>query len=154
MIELVVSRVWPKESYTIGKFFVNDKRLCESLEDTDRGLLDSMPATEILYKKVYGKTAIPKGRYEVKLTQSPKFASRSWAKKYGGLVPEICNVKCYSGVRIHPANRAEEILGCIAIGENTKKGMVLNSVKWYDILMREYLFPAHMRGEKIYITIR
>lgn len=153
MIELVTERAWPKEKYTIGKFFVNNKRLCESLEDTDRGLLDSMPATEILYKKVYGKTAIPKGEYEVRLTESPRFATRSWCRMFGGLVPEICNVKCYSGVRIHPANRAEELLGCIAIGANRQKGMVLDSVKWYTTLMRDYLLPAHRRGEKITITI-
>jgi len=154
MINLIVERKYKKADYTIGRLWVNGISFCDTLEDTDRGLSDDMDITELLFKKVYGKTAIPSGTYIVKLTYSPKFYSRSWGAKYRGLVPEIFNVKAYSGVRIHPANKAEEILGCIAIGVNKKKGMVLDSVKWYRELMDDFLYPAHERGETITITIK
>lgn len=153
-MELTVERAWPKETYTIGKFFINGKRFSETCEDRDRGLLDSMSITEIKAKKVYGETAIPKGRYEIKMTYSPKFANREWAKKYGGRVIEIMSVKGYSGIRIHPFNTAKESLGCIAVGKNTVKGQVTQSTAYYKKLVDEYVYPALKRGEKVYITIR
>ncbi len=154
MVNLIVDRKYKLKDYTIGRLWVNGISFCDTLEDTDRGLMDEMPITEILYKKVYGKTAIPRGTYIVKLTPSPKFSQRSWAQRYKGLVPEIQDVKAYSGVRIHPANSADQVLGCIALGENKVKGKVLNSTKWYKELMDDFLWPAYERGDTITLAIK
>lgn len=153
-MKLKVDRAWPKPTYTIGRWFVNGLRLHESMEDKDRGLNSSMPISDILAKKVYGQTAIPTGSYRVILSYSQKFANRAWAKKYGGLVPEIQNVPGYTGVRIHPMNTAEDSLGCIGIGENKEKGKIINSTKCYYELMDKYLMPAWSRKEEILITIK
>lgn len=153
MILLTVERKWPKANYTIGRFFVDDKRMCESLEDPDRGLLSSMPTGRILQKKVYGKTAIPKGTYQVILTYSKKFCKKTWAKKYKGRVPELLGVKGFSGVRIHPLNSASETEGCVGVGDNTVVGKLTNSVARYYELM-EILVQRMDDGEKCFITIK
>lgn len=153
-MEFVIERVYPKQDYTIGRFFVNGMRFHESLEDTDRGLTSAMSDMAIKMTKIAGRTAIPKGRYKVILSVSEKFKKKSWATKYGGLVPEIVGVKGFSGVRIHPGNKASDTEGCPLLGENKVKGGLINSVKCYDEFMSKYMLPAWTRKEEIYITIR
>lgn len=151
-MKLKIWRKWPKSGYTIGIIYVSGKRLCESLEDTDRGLVSTMPTGKINQIKVKGKTAIPKGTYKVALSVSPKFKDRVWAKKYNGLLPEILNVKGFSGVRIHPGNRAADTEGCPLCGDNTAVGRLTNSTKRYYELM-DLLVPAWKNGEEITLEI-
>ena len=151
-MKVKIWRKWPRKGYCIGVLYVSGKRLCEVLEDEDRGLVQTMPTGKINQLKVWGATAIPKGTYRVALSVSPKFKDRAWAKKYDGLVPEIINVKGWTGVRIHPANSASELLGCCAPGDNKVVGKVLNSTKRYDELMKQ-LVPAWEKGEDITIEI-
>lgn len=126
MLRLTVDRAWKKADYTISRFYVNGERWCECLEDTDRGLKSSMPTEEIKAKKVYGKTAIPSGKYMVTFTYSPKF------RKY---LPLVNDVKCFSGIRIHAGNTNKDTEGCILLGKNSKVGMVTNSTYWTDKLI-------------------
>ena len=152
-MKLFLDRKWKKDTYTIGIMYIDGKRFSDTIEDRDRGLKDSMSESEIKLKKIYGKTAIPSGTYEIKMTYSPKFANRSWAKKYNGKVVEITNVKGYSGVRIHPFNTAADSMGCIAVGRNLAKGKVLESTAYYQKLVDDYIFPALKRGDKVTLTI-
>lgn len=152
-MEIRVERKWKKEGYTIGKMYVNGVFFSNTLEDKDRGLTSTMPQEEINTKKIYGQTAIPTGAYEVKLTYSTRFASKAWASKYGGRVPEILNVKGFSGVRIHPGNTAADTLGCILVGKNDVKGKVTNSTSYYYKVLDEHIVPASNRGEKITLKI-
>ena len=96
-------------------------------------------------EKVYGKTAISEGTYEVKLTYSPRF------KK---ILPEILNVPNFSGIRIHSLNKAEESEGCIGVGEWNGKdtNWISNSRKTFDKLM-SLLQKAEDKKESITITI-
>jgi hypothetical protein len=153
MLKISLKRSWKKETYTIGELYVNGVRFSESVEDKDRGLTSSMTVADIQLKKVFGQTAIPTGTYKLILSVSPKFKKKAWGAKYGGLVPELVGVKGFSGVRIHPANYATELEGCIAPGDNKVKGGVLNSVKRYYELMDKYIFPSWTRKEEITITI-
>jgi hypothetical protein len=153
-MEIIIERAWKKADYTIGRLFVNGERICESLEDTDRGLKSSFTDAAIKAIKIAGKTAIPTGTYKVVLSVSPKFKNKSWAKKYGGLVPEIVGVKCYVGIRMHPGANAEQTEGCPLVGENKVKGGLINSQKTYCELMDKYFIPAWNRKEEITITIR
>jgi hypothetical protein len=152
-MELKVIRRWKKETYTIGEFYVDGQRFSDTCEDRDRGLSQDMPLDEIKRRKIYGKTAIPTGTYEIQMTYSPKFASRQFAKKYHGKVLQIMDVKGYYGVRIHPFNTAEESYGCIAVGRNLEKGKVLQSTAHYLRLLEEHVLPAMRRGERITLTI-
>ena len=153
-MELKVDRKWKKPTYTIGILYVNGVRFSETLEDKDRGLTQFMPTAEIYKKKVYGYTAIPKGRYRIDMdTISPKFKNRSWATPYGGKIPRLVDVPCWTGVLIHPLSTPNDSLGCVGCGENKIKGKIINSQKTFFRLMDEHLVPAHNKGEEIWITI-
>ena len=154
-MNIIVERAWKKDTYTIGKLIIDGKRICETIEDKDRGLTDNMSVDEIKKKKVYGETAIPAGTYTISMNVvSPKFKSRAWAKKYGGIVPRILNVKGFDGVLLHPMNTAKDSYGCIGMGRNTAVGKVTNSTYWFYYIMDNYLIPAKNRKEVIQLTIK
>lgn len=119
-MEAKLERTWRRETYTVGRVFVDGQRFCESMEDKDRGLTQDMPLDEIKDAKVYGETAIPAGVYTVKMTYS---------QKYKRNMPEVLDVPGFSGIRIHSGNTAKDSLGCILLGRNTKVGMVTESRK-------------------------
>ena len=153
-MELKVIRKAKAPEYTIGKLYVDGIYVCDTLEDCDRGLTQDMPLEEIKAKKVYGKTAIPTGTYEIDMnTVSPKFEKRSWAKPFGGKLPRLVNVPGYEGVLIHVGNTSESTSGCLLVGKNSVKGMVTDSSRTFISLMSKYLLPAKLRGEKITLTI-
>lgn len=153
-MELLVERKWKKTTYTIGRLYVDGAFLSNSLEDKDRGLLQGMPTTEIYKRKVYGSTAIPKGRYKVRIDiVSPKFKSRNWATPYGGKIPRLEGVPGFDGILIHPGSSPQDTYGCILVGANTIVGRLTSSQKTFFELMDNYLVPAYKRGEEIWITI-
>ena len=153
-MKLTLQRRYKGNDYTIGTMLVDGVRFSDTLEDTDRGLTDTMSTAAIRFRKIFGKTAIPTGTYEVKLTVSPKFKDRAWAARYGGLVPEIKGVKGFSGIRIHPGTDQYSTDGCPLVGENKVRGKVINSQATYFKLMDDHLMPAFRRGEKMYITVK
>lgn len=135
-MELTLNRIFLGGSATIGELLINDKHLCDTLEDRVR------PEGE----KVYGKTAIPEGTYEVKLTHSPRF------KK---ILPEILNVPNFSGIRIHTGNSSKDTEGCILVGtwDGEKEDWVGSSKIAFDELMT-LLEEATNNKEKITITVK
>lgn len=138
-MELKVKRLYKKSEYTIGKMYINCEYFCDTVEDTDRGLSQNMKNSTIEGKKMYGKTAIPTGRYRVVLSYSNKFKKT---------LPLLKDVLGFGGIRIHSGNTADDSLGCIIVGENKIKGGVINSRQTMEKLM------AKLRGQKeIYITI-
>lgn len=125
-MEILVKRLYKKSEYTIGVMLINGEYFCDTVEDCDRGLTSDMTYEEIARRKVYGKTAIPTGRYDVAISYSPKF-KRS--------LPLLLSVKGYSGIRIHNGKDADSSLGCIIVGENKTKGGVINSRQTMEKLM-------------------
>lgn len=107
-MKIIVKRRFLGKDYTIGDMYLDGQWFCNTLEDTVR------PAGQ----KVYSKTAIPAGKYKVIKTMSPRF------KK---ILPLICDVPGFAGVRIHAGNTAADTEGCILVGENKVKGKVINS---------------------------
>ena len=71
-MKLKVIRKYFKNTYTIGKLYVNDKYFCDTLEDKNRDLNKNgkFDNGEV---KVYSETCIPFGTYNIKLTYAPKF---------------------------------------------------------------------------------
>lgn len=134
-MELKLNRIFLGSSATIGELLVNDKYLCDTLEDRVR----------LEGEKVYGKTAIPEGTYEMVLSYSPRF------KK---ILPEILNVPNFTGIRIHSLNKAEESEGCIGVGEWNGKdtNWISNSRKTFNKLFA-LLEEANNNKEKITITV-
>lgn len=153
-VNLKLERIFTCDTYTIGKLYVNGIYFCDTIEDSDRGLDDSMSLNDIKKKKIYGQTAIPTGKYNINMnTVSPKFKNRSWAKPFKGILPRLENVKGFEGVLIHVGNTAQDSLGCVLLGTNNIKGQVSNSTVAFNKLMNNYLMPAKEKGEKITIEI-
>lgn len=125
-MELKVVRKYKKSEYTIGKMYINGEYFCDTVEDTDRGLSQNMKNSTIEAKKIYGKTAIPTGRYSVVLSYSNKFKKT---------LPLLKDVLGFSGIRIHNGVNADSSLGCIIVGENKIKGGVINSRQTMERLM-------------------
>lgn len=153
-MELTIERKYFKHTYCIGRLSVEGIELCDTLEDKDRDLTREMGSAKVYLKKVYGSTAIPTGRYEVRLTYSPKYAARPWAAKYKGFIPEIMDVPGFSNVRLHVGNSSADTSGCPLVGENRVVGRLVNSTQAFYDLMDYYLMPAHQAGQKIYLTIK
>jgi hypothetical protein len=127
---------------TIGELYINDTFECFILEDTDRGLNQSMATEEIKEKKVYAKTAIPSGKYEIAITFSNRF------QKY---LPLVINVKGYEGIRIHPGNTSSDTEGCLLPGTSRTINKVLESKKAFNSLFNK--LKAVEKKEKITIEI-
>ena len=137
-MRLLLKRIAKKQSYTIGNLYIDGKWFCNTLEDADRGLDQSMSKEKIKELKIYGRTAIPTGTYKVRMdVTSQKFKNRSWAKPYDGKLPRLVNVPGYEGVLIHVGNSDSDSLGCILVGKNTIKGKVTESTNTFKALMSE-----------------
>ncbi len=117
-MKLELKRLYFKETYTIGKLYVDGVYQCDTLEDTHRPDGD----------KVYSETCIPEGAYQVIINMSNRF------KK---LMPLLLNVPGFEGIRIHSGNTAADTSGCILVGQNKIKGMVVNSCLMFDKLMEK-----------------
>ena len=113
-----------------------------------------MSLEEINKIKVYAETAIPAGRYVVRMdVVSPKYNRVKWYKdNFGGRMPRLENVKGFSGILIHPGTTAVDSAGCIIVGLNKIKGNVLDSRATFQKLWKK-LEDAHKRKETIYLTI-
>lgn len=152
-MELTLKRIARKPKYTIGKFYIDGKYFCDTIEDTDRGLSNDMTLEEIMKKKIKTKTAIPTGRYLVTINQvSPKFSQRPFYYENAnkGKVPRLLNVKGFEGILIHCGVNQDSTSGCLIVGENKIVGKVINSqetfIKLYAILQSA--------KDKIYITVK
>ncbi len=123
-----------KEAYTIGKLYVDEQYLCDTLEDKVRP--DGV--------KIAGETAIPHGSYLSGLTFSARF------QKY---LPEIFDVPHFVGIRIHAGNTAADTEGCILVGKNSAVGKVLGSQKTMETVMQLYK-EAQAKNEPVEVMIQ
>lgn len=154
-MELIVDRKWKKQNYTISNLIIDGKIFCQVLEDTDRGLDDSMPISKIMELKKPSITAIPRGTYEITLDiYSNKFGSKPFYKQIcNGKLPRLLNVKGFDGILIHCGNTDKDSSGCLIVGQNKVKGQVINSQNTFKELYK-ILKNNHDKGEKITIKIQ
>ena len=128
--------------------------LCDTMEPTWRNLLGiklKPEEVDVRYgrksgkkaRKIPGHTAIPEGSYPVVISYSPRF--KRW-------LPLLLSVPNFEGIRIHAGNYPDDTQGCILVGENKLKGMVVNSRIWLHRLMKR-IQAAENKGEGIWITI-
>lgn len=102
-LELATVRFGGTKDFTAGRLYADGNFICHTLEDEVREI-DGRPVSEW---KVQGRTAIPRGRYRVILTRSPRFKR---------ILPELLNVPGYTGIRVHRGNTADHTEGCILVG--------------------------------------
>ena len=131
-----------------------DSYFCDTLEPTWRNLNGiALKPEEVnakysrqsgkVARKIPGHTAIPEGSYRVLVTLSPHF--KEW-------LPYVQGVPGFEGIRIHAGNYPDDTQGCILVGENKVKGMVVNSRIWLTRLKKR-IQAAENQGEGIWITI-
>ena len=108
-MKITVNREFFSETETLGSMYIDGKFFSYTLEDYDRKLKQNQSSTEIAHKKIYGKTAIASGDYRVILSISNRFKR---------LMPEVLNVKGFSGIRIHGGNTHLNTDGCILVAKN------------------------------------
>jgi len=125
--------------YTEGNLYVDGKWFCHVVEDTVR----AEPGQWSADKKVYGKTAIPYGRYPVFVT---------WSNRFKRQLTGIFNVPDFEGIRIHNGSNAVSSAGCPIISyKNEGNGFLKNEKKAMNDLCK--MVQAAQKKGKIFIEI-
>ena len=124
------------ETTTLGDLYINGVWECLALEDRVRQ-----------GPKVPGETAIPEGKYEIRITWSPRFKQH---------MPLLLDVPGFDGIRIHPGNTHKDTEGCLIVGENVTMVAGLpflsHSKRAYDRLFAK-LETAKNKKERIEIEV-
>jgi uncharacterized protein DUF5675 len=131
-LELRVVRKEFTSKSTIGEFYINEQFQCYTLEDVvrEKGV------------KIFGETAIPKGRYEVIINESKAFHRK---------MPLLVRVPGYEGVRIHKGNAPEDTLGCILIGKNKSTDRIFDCPGVFDSFFK--ILSDFLGKGKCFITV-
>lgn len=153
-MEILVKRIAKKNLYTIGKMYIDGVYFADTLEDRDRGLLQSMSLEEIKKIKVPKETAIPAGTYKVSTSIiSPRFSKKDFYKQVcEGKLPRLLNVPGFDGILIHVGDgpRAQDLTeGCILVGQNKIVGQLINGKEIFKRLIKRL-----KESNNITITIR
>lgn len=146
-MHLVLTTKFKGPNYTIGDLTIDGIFFCNTLENTIRSLIDKNNDGDFNDDgegKVYGETAIPRGKYKIILSYSYRFKR---------ILPELLNVKGFAGIRIHSGNKAVDTHGCILVGDNTAKGMVTGS-RIKELALVKLMQEAVAKGEQITIEVK
>jgi hypothetical protein len=134
-LELTLVRFAPRKPFTLGRLYLPGGVLaCYTLED---------PVRE--GPKVPGDTAIPVGRYEVILDISDRVRrGLLWSPRADGLLPRVCNVPGFTGIRIHSGNTSGDTEGCILVGQTYDEtaGSIGQSRAALTVLLKRLEFPC------------
>ena len=133
-MRITVTRAPSENDCTIGILTIDNASLCYTLEDVIR------PQGE----KVYGKTAIPAGEYQVVVTFSPHF---------GMPLPLLLNVPRFEGVRIHPGNTAADTEGCILVGMGKTETSITHSRQAFAIVF-DKIKDALANDQEVWIELK
>lgn len=110
-MNLLLKRQVFNDNFTLGELSVDGKHFCYTVEDKVRA------DNEV---KVFGKTAIPYGTYNVEMTMSNRFKV---------IMPLLIGVKGFEGVRIHAGNTSADTEGCLILGyQRTANGVAESRV--------------------------
>lgn len=146
-MEIKSERILKGMNSTLSRLLVNSKAYGYVLEDTDRGLLQSMSLDEIRRIKIPERTAIPAGRYRVDIT---------WSNRFKRKMIILIGVPGFSGIRSHSGNKHTNTEGCLLpglkYGAESGEYIVGDSRKAYEPL-HESVLSALNSGEEVWWTI-
>lgn len=143
-MEILITRQ-PDALATPGSISINGTFECFTLEDIDRGLLQTMTLSEIMGLKIHGQTAIPRGRYELVISFSERF------KK---LLPLTQHVPGFLGIRIHPGNVVADTDGCILVGTKLDGNSIAGGTSRPAFKTLFSKIQAAMKKEKVFLTVQ
>jgi len=134
-MKLEVLRTDYHEDRVLGRLLIDGVFFCHTLEDKRRW--DG--------SKVFGRTCIPSGTYNVVLTMS---------KRFGRLLPLLENVPNFDAIRIHRGNTDKDTHGCVLVGMDVApdQSAILNSRVAEEALMAK-LEVAYKAKEPITIKV-
>ena len=100
---------------TEGELYVDGSFECYTLE---LPVKDGLPGS-----------AIPPGKYIIKMLPSPKFelSTDPWVMKYAGAIPHVLGIPNRSNILIHWGNDAQDTEGCILVGATQGQDFIGNS---------------------------
>jgi hypothetical protein len=133
-MELLSFRKWYTDKTTISELFIDPttQSLCYLLEPTVRVGADPR-----------GIVAIPEGRYEITLYNSPKF---------GRVVPILQNVPGHNYIEIHPGNFQMDTRDCLLPGLIYGLDYVGQSDLAFDKIFP--LINEELNTRQVFITIK
>lgn len=136
LLTLIRDTFTPSE--TLGKLYIDRKYFCDTIEPP------VVPNTR------HPKGCIPVGWYELQITRSPRF---------GRLLPILCYVPGFAGIRIHAGNNRDHTEGCILVGElytrrtGVESEPTLCRSRQTEQTLVEQLIQARDNHEQMYIDI-
>lgn len=148
-MRLILHRALKSSEATLGTLSVStgnkEQFICYTLEDCYREI-DGEPVSNW---KIKGFTAVPRGEYEIKYTDSVRFGKKTL---------QLMNVPGFTGVRIHAGNTAKDTEGCILPGLTQHTDSISGSysvVNSRDAVRRleNILLPDLRAGRKVAIKI-
>lgn len=138
IITLDLNRQVFSNTETLGSLIVKGKHFCYTLEDTVRA-----------GAKIHGQTAIPAGRYEVKLTMSNRFKR---------IMPELIDVPGFKGVRLHGGNTNLDTEGCPLVAfkqyKNKPHPVYTKILNWIQGSAEKNLTALIAKYDKCYIFVK
>jgi hypothetical protein len=139
-MELILERKVHNENSTEGNLYINGKWAYHTIEDRVR----AKPGEWKKELKVYGKTAIPYGKYPVLVT---------WSNRFKRPMPGVFNVPDFEGIRIHWGTSELSSAGCIIISRkanNEADKLILDKSATEELIK---LLEETQKKEKVSITI-
>lgn len=139
-MELVLHRKILNDNSTEGNLYVDGKWFCNTIEDKVR----AVPGGWTPSVKVYGKTAIPYGRYQVMVT---------WSNRFKRQLTAILNVPDFEGIRIHNGTSELSSSGCVIVSykDDDKNKRLINDKAAMNDLCK--LVSKAQKTGKVYIDI-
>ena len=114
-MDLQLTRTTLTDLSTEGELTVNGQLQCYTLELPVR---DGLPGS-----------AIPPGKYLVKMLPSPKFEASAdpWVLQYASAIPHVLGIPGRSDILIHWGNSPHDTEGCILVGQTRGEDFVGSS---------------------------
>ena len=129
---------------TIGDLSVNGKFICNTLEDKERLWYNNLGA--LIGVKIFGKTAIPLGRYEIVMAYSERFKRK---------LPLLLKVPQFDGILIHGGVDPTSTEGCICVGKYDPVTKNIYGAKSLGILDKVVnLIEEGLKTGKVFINVR
>jgi hypothetical protein len=129
MMELKIIRN-PTSTETPGRLFVDGQYQADTLELAWRD-------------NATGISCIPPGKYRLGWVKSPRL---------GRYTLRVHGVPGRSGILIHPANRPEELKGCIAVGKRVAPNVLMES-RVSVLALEALVVPGIIRKHFVWLEV-